>query len=411
MPLVNPLNQIGKIGVDSVNPDSVDYPRSVTTSLSLAKRIPLDQVLEVGYVGTFGRHLLNRRQFNVIQPGTFLQGTIGNSNLSIPVNRVALDAAAVTAQRPFPALSYVRWWEYTGTSNYHSLQATLSRQTGKRFQYFIAYTYSKVLGTMFENGEYDDIDPFDPRHRSYGVLAYDRTHILNVSYNYQVPDLIHKGGVLGSLINGWQVSGITSWASGIPISLGFIGDIATGGMNDAWWGTPDHVGYRILNQVSGNGSAIMPVFTCNPVLGGAKKVGDKLLDVNCLAIPKFGESGPFTSPQYIRLPSRPNFDLTVFKNFRIGDPSGNRKVQIRLGAFDIFNQAVAGTGGQDVDLRLDTRCNVKLNGVPNGVGGTVDNICDPTQGFSYTPQTLQNFGKIILKRGHRVVEVAAKLYF
>jgi hypothetical protein len=41
----------------------------------------------------------------------------------------------------------------------------------------------------------------------------------------------------------------------------------------------------------------------------------------------------------------------------------------------------------------------------------VDNICDPTQGYSYTPQTLENFGKIVLKRGHRVVEVAAKLYF
>ena len=411
VPLVNPLNQIGKIGVDSVNPNSVNYPRLLTTSLSMARRIPFDQVLEVGYVGTFGRHLLNRRQFNVIPDGALLKGRIGNSDLSIPINRVALDSTAVTAQRPFPALSYVRWWEYTGTSNYHSLQATLSRQTGRRFQYFIAYTFSKALGTSYENGEYDDLDPFDPRGRSYGVLAYDRTHILNLSYNYQVPDLIHNGGVLGSLVNGWQVSGITTWASGVPLSIGFMGDIASAGANQAWWGTPDHVPYRILNQVSGNGSSVMPIFTCNPVISGSRKVGDKILDVNCMGIPKFGESGPFTSPQYIRMPSRPNFDVTVFKNFRIGDASHNRKVQIRLGAFDIFNQAVPGILGQDVDLRLDTRCNVKLSGIPNGVGGTVDNICDPTQGYSYTPQTLENFGKIVLKRGHRVIEVAAKLYF
>ncbi len=41
----------------------------------------------------------------------------------------------------------------------------------------------------------------------------------------------------------------------------------------------------------------------------------------------------------------------------------------------------------------------------------MDGICDPTKGFSYTSQTLDNFGKIILKRGHRIVEVALKLYF
>jgi Carboxypeptidase regulatory-like domain/TonB-dependent Receptor Plug Domain len=408
VPLVNPLNQIGKVGVDSVNPNSINYPRTVTTSLSIAKRIPFQQVLDVGYVGTFGRHLLNRRQFNIIPDGTLLKGTIGNSDLSNPVNRVALDSSAVTAQRPFPALNYVRWWEYTSTSNYHSLQATLSRQTGKRFQYFVTYTFSKALGTSFANGEYDDVDPFDPRHRSYGVLAYDRTHIVNLSYNYQFPDLISKGGVLGSIVNGWQISGITSWASGVPISVGFQGDITSPGVAQAWWGTPDHVGYRVQNAVA-TGSSITPVFTCNPVLSGKNKVGNKILDVNCLGFPSFGQSGPFTSPQYIRMPSRSNWDLTLFKNFKLGE--GNRKIQFRFGAFNIFNQAVPGTLGQDIDLRLDTRCNVHVNGVPNGIGGTVDNICDPTKGFSFTSQTLENFGKIVLQRGHRVVELALKLYF
>jgi hypothetical protein len=38
-------------------------------------------------------------------------------------------------------------------------------------------------------------------------------------------------------------------------------------------------------------------------------------------------------------------------------------------------------------------------------------VCDPTGGFSFTPNTIQNFGKINLKRGHRVIEVAVKYYF
>ena len=52
-----------------------------------------------------------------------------------------------------------------------------------------------------------------------------------------------------------------------------------------------------------------------------------------------------------------------------------------------------------------------VNGVPNGAGGTVDNVCDPTGGFSFTPNTLANFGKINLLRGRRVVEFALKYYF
>ncbi len=52
-----------------------------------------------------------------------------------------------------------------------------------------------------------------------------------------------------------------------------------------------------------------------------------------------------------------------------------------------------------------------MNGVPNGMGGTRDNVCDPTQGFSFTPQTLQNFGRVVLQHGHRVVNVGVKVYF
>jgi hypothetical protein len=63
----------------------------------------------------------------------------------------------------------------------------------------------------------------------------------------------------------------------------------------------------------------------------------------------------------------------------------------------------------DIDLRLDAECNVTVT-APNGIGGTAD-VCDPTQGFHFTDQTLRNFGRINILRGHRVVELALKFYF
>jgi hypothetical protein len=48
---------------------------------------------------------------------------------------------------------------------------------------------------------------------------------------------------------------------------------------------------------------------------------------------------------------------------------------------------------------------------PNGTGGYTDGVCDPTQGFHFTDLTKENFGKIVSKHGHRVIELAARFEF
>src|SRR4051812_45296266 len=102
-----------------------------------------------------------------------------------------------------------------------------------------------------------------------------------------------------------------------------------------------------------------------------------------------------------------NHDLTLFKNFQV---HGEQKFQFRVGFFNLFNQAFANTIiANDIDLRLDTRCNEGALG-PDGTG-KMQKVCDPTQGFSYTPPTVANFGKVNLKRGHRVIEFTFKYYF
>ena len=48
---------------------------------------------------------------------------------------------------------------------------------------------------------------------------------------------------------------------------------------------------------------------------------------------------------------------------------------------------------------------------PVADGRTNNGVCDPTQGFHYDQNTIDNFGKINIKRGHRVIEFALKYYF
>lgn len=468
---VNPL-KLANGGAQIISPDpkSNKFPTTYNASLSIATRLPGQMVLETAYVGTFGRHLAARLPVNVVPLGAMLKGGIpgdpgstisylvdpncdrgevkdgkvvraGNcavgqitgvkTDLTNPLHRAALDGGSINKFRPFPDLAGVRFQEYTGTSNYHSLQTTLSRQAGKKLQFFATYTFSKVLGTR--GGEFADLDPLDVRGRSYGVLDYDRTHIFNLSYNYLLPNLSPTNNVVGrGLLNSWQVSGITTFSSGTPINLRFTGDVP--GLALAAFGS---------NAFSTDGyasGAIAPVYSKNPVLGG-KDVGEKVLDLSAISIPGFGLSGPTVSPFYPRTPARQNWDVSLFKNFKVRE---TKILQFRFGFFNLFNQAFAkffdngNASNSDIFLTLDTRCtrtpNVSAtdialpNGtvanmapvgqaaaraqfIPNGLGGTATNVCDPGKGFSFTDDTKNKFGTITTKRGQRVIEMAVKFTF
>jgi hypothetical protein len=226
-----------------------------------------------------------------------------------------------------------------------------------------------------------------------------------VSWNAFLPDGARgsmDNAFMRGLLNGWQLSGITTFASGRPIRLSFSGDAASAAVATSWFGTADVVG---PSNTAGNG--LSPKYTCDPRLGGTD-VGEKLVDLSCVSVPAFGENGDLVPPYNLREPNRINHDLTLFKNFPI---KGDQKLQFRIGFFNIFNQAFATTqvAGSDINLQLNTVCNVRVN-APDGTGN-MQNVCDPTQGFTYTQQTKDAFGRINLLRGRRVIELALKYYF
>jgi hypothetical protein len=104
-----------------------------------------------------------------------------------------------------------------------------------------------------------------------------------------------------------------------------------------------------------------------------------------------------------------NHDVTLFKNVTM---HGGGKLQFRAGFFNVFNMAYATTAtATDIDLALETTCSRRVDHVPNGLGDYADGVCDPAGGYVFTPTTIENFGRINLKRGHRVIELAVKYMF
>lgn len=413
---VDPFSNVAAVNLQSRDPSSIEHPQTMNFSLSVARRLPLEQVLEVAYVSTLARHLPQNISINVLPEGAINSGFIGEgagrADLSNPLHRHALDGAAIRSFLPFPVYNTIRYNQFTGTSNYHSLQATLSRQAGKSFQYFATYTFSKALGTTAVN-ETDGAafaDPLDTRGRSWGVLPFDRTHIFNISYNWDIPTLARgafDNGLTRAVFSGWKMSGITTFQSGIPVRLRFFGDLATGGVGLAWFGS------NAFGNVGQNTGAVAPIYLRDPRVSEGKSLGDRIVDLNAFAIPGFGDSGPRQPPFYIRTPSRSNFDVSFFKDFQITE---RQRFQFRTGFFNIFNQAyptqidIGNPLISDIHLRLNTVCNRRVDNVPNGVNQGIS-TCDPTGGYSFDADTINNFGKITNKRGRRIIEFAFKYYF
>jgi hypothetical protein len=406
----NPFSAISNVSITSRNIQSNQIPRTANMSFTVERRLPWGNVATIAYVGTEGRHLpqqsqLNFVPFGALNQGIFAAGSANPSNLANPIDRAYLDASLIKTFNPFPSYNSIDLYQFTGTSSYHSLQATLSRQVGKSLQYFATYTFSKALGTTAVN-ETDGsawIDPINPRARSYGILPFDRTHIFNLSYNYYFPDLARGAfsdhAVFRGLLNGWQMSGITTYQSGTPVRLRFMGDIASNNAAIAYFGTTAFIAQGL------NTGGITPIYLSNPSQGGSG-LGDKIFNINSFGLPAFGQTGSLSPPFYMRLPNRSNFDVSFFKNFKISE---KKSLQFRTGFFNIFNQAyptqidITNPNNSDINLTLNTQCNVKVlsNSVPNGLGGTLapatdlnSMVCDPTKGYSFTPDTIANFGKI-----------------
>ena len=432
---LNPFSSISSVNVNSRDLQSNEIPRVANMSFTIEKRLPMGNILSVAYVGTQGRHLPQRRNANIIPLGTLLNGSIplGSAvciggtgptctggtnytslNLAEPAQRAALAGSVLRGYRPFDAFNSVGLYQFTGTSTYHSLQATLSHN-GKNLQYFATYTFGKALGTVATN-ESDGAawaDPIDTRNRSWGVLPFDRTHVFNLSYNWSIPRLARgdfSNAVTDGIFNGWQLSGITTVQSGIPIRLRFTGDIAQGAQAVGWYGSDAFNG----TNAGASLGAITPIYLGNPQTGGST-LGSKVFDLSKLGIPSFPNTGPSQPPFYLRTPGRSNFDISFFKNFNITE---EKKIQFRTGLFNVFNQAyptqinvtATNPNGSDIFLALETVCNRRVTR-PTGDGTNTASVCDPTGGFSFTQNTINNFGKIQNKRGRRIVEFALKFYF
>jgi hypothetical protein len=309
--------------------------------LSIERQLVKNTVLDMSYVGTQSHHLLVLEEANpgnpalclalsnpaTLAPGQTPCGPFNESNVFVTASGQTINGTRGPLGSNFGSDTL----ETTiGNSNYNSLQVTL-RHTSGPLQLLAAYTYSKSLDQSSNLGE--EVNPLNPS-LSRALSSFDITHNFVISYNYQLPfgQLFRH---VNRLTQGWELSGITRFATGLPVTLINYGDNSLlgaepNGINNYGVDEPDVApGSLDLNRNPRNGQSYFNA---------------ALFSENALGTP--GNA----SRRYFHGPGMANYDMALLKTLRLNESTA---LQIRLEAFNLFNHAQF-FGPQSVDGNISS---------------------------------------------------------
>lgn len=215
-------------------PYDLNTPYSQQYSFDVQRQIGRGVVLDTGYYGQKGTHLLGIRDINQVPVGlAYSSGVIAPNTYVTSATTPRLNAL-----RPYRGYNAVNVLETNYNENYNSLQVNaLKRFTGNT-QVNLAYTWSKGMGDT-------QSDRSNAPQNSYNVaaergrLAIDRTHVATANFVFEIPYFRSQKGFAGKVLGGWEVSGIATFQSGLPLNvssalgndpagLGIIGASAAG---------------------------------------------------------------------------------------------------------------------------------------------------------------------------------------
>ena len=316
----------GAIGLNApvnLNPNQYNWklPTVYQWNLGLQMRLPAQFTLDVAYVGSESRNLLQFRNLNAIPYGAAFdpanddptrgQGCAGCSGVSSIPGGNALPQDFL---RPYQGYGNIRLWEFEAYSNYKALQTTVSRRFDRGLMFSLNYTRSAARGTLGGDWDYARIDGRD-REANYGPLSFDRPHQVVASFVYQLPEFVQ--GPAGFLVNGWQLSGNYRWMSGTPYTAGF-----------------SIPGYGNVNLTGSYTEGARIALTGEKISKGWSDDPYNQFNVNAFTAPSVGSIG-LESPRYtMNNPPINNLDLSLSKSFPFG---GRRRFEVRLDAFNALN--------------------------------------------------------------------------
>ena len=276
-------------------------PYTINDTLDIQWQPRHDLAIEIGYVGNLGRHEVIPIPFNQPAIATPTSPTHPNSQhpqlytygytvtdpsgdgnpINLPMGQgpflATFEGGNVDLRVPYIGYS-AESESYTaaGVSAYNALQTHIEKRMSHGLQLGFSYTYSHSTDEQSGMGLfYNGNNPLNLRS-GYGSSDFDRTHVVNFSYSYELPKFFPVTTLKGKIADGWAVQGITVLQSGQPYSIidytGAVGSIY----------------YSVFDGITNPVVPLAPGCTAkNAVTGstGAFGNGDTALKPSCFTLP------------------------------------------------------------------------------------------------------------------------------
>jgi len=341
---------------------------TLSTSLGIQRNVGFSTVVDVAYVGTFGRHLNQQVDLNQVpylsqfDPAN-VDPTASAKTYFLPGGKVTVPVAVSDDFfRPTPGYGSINLREYGGTSNYHSLQTSVNRHFTRGLQFGVAYTWSKAM-TDADSVNGGVARQQDRRFWNYSLAGFDRTHNLVVHWLYSLPKAsnLWDNRVLRAVADNWEWSGIAEFVSGAPIeyaadSVSKKISLSAGGLS--------------FTNITGGGDGSRLLLVGNPLAPSDQVHSTKqFANPAAFILPPFGVVPSASMPGITRNvlfrgPGTNNWDMALQKNIPITE---RVKFTLRGEAYNVFNHVSFTV----VDTQASFDTTASGNGRPSGTFGQV----------------------------------------
>jgi hypothetical protein len=322
-------NLTGVIAPGSVNfyGGNVPWDTVRNGSLGLQQDVGHNTVIDISWVGNFGRHSAIRRNLNPVPLGADFAAQSSVTGKGLTQN------GSVLERTNFPGWDDINQEYFGGYSNYHAFDFSAQRRLSNGFLLGVAYSFSKALGVT-------SFDPLVANNdaRNYGPLSTDRRQNFLINYSYTLPDLGKRldNKAISAVLGNWTFSGLSTFQSGPPITPTFSsgnGADISGSTNET--PRPNYLGSGanlsvLSNCTTWNATPLAPgnKYIFNPCSYAPPTQGTASgCSLTCLGTEGVGQ---------IYGKGLNNFDWTLEKRIALGK-SERRAFKVQVQAYNVFN--------------------------------------------------------------------------
>lgn len=312
-------------------------------TLNLQKEITRDMLLEIGYIGARGEHLM-QEQF----PNQALDATV------TPIRGQTTNTLANLLDRvPVQGFGTSTWSQIAseGTSWYHGLEASLTKRFSHGLQFLASYTWAKEISSDLTaatgpNGGMTLGNQYEPSARS-GPDYFIRPQRFVVSYVYDLPFFKNRGALMRTSLAGWKVAGVTQVQSGHELYVQDTNASNLFGVN----GPDDDFAEVLPGCQVGAGGSLQQRVSSGLLTSSGGYFNQSCFTTKYPVISADGGTAFGNSrPGLLRGPGQNNTDLSLIKNFLVRWPNEQAGVEFRAEMFNAFNHPQFG----DPNLLLDS---------------------------------------------------------